>query len=70
MFKNINLEVKCCLPLKDAGETMWSNDESDSVIVLIVTVVSLIIDDHVVQDNTSTHNQPKSALRVRTIRDG
>jgi hypothetical protein len=43
------------LPVKNAGETSqclvvdrWSNDESDSVIVLIVAVVSLIIDDHVV----------------------
>jgi hypothetical protein len=41
--------------LKDACETSqclvvdkWSNDESDNVIVLIVTVVSLIVDDHVV----------------------
>jgi hypothetical protein len=42
-------------PLKDASEASrclvvdrWSNDGSDSVIVLIVVVVSLIIDDHVV----------------------
>jgi hypothetical protein len=66
-----------CLPLKDACETSrclvvdrWSNDESDSVIVLIVAVVSLIIDDHVVQDNASMHDQPKSALRVRPVGDG
>jgi hypothetical protein len=38
-----------CLPLKDVCETSWclvcdgwSNDESDSVIVLIVAVVSLV----------------------------
>jgi hypothetical protein len=55
-----------CLPLKNACESSrclivdrWSNDESDTVIVLIVIAVSLIVDDHVVQDNASTHNQPK-----------
>jgi hypothetical protein len=43
------------LPLKNICETSrcligdrWSNDESDSVIVVIVVIVSLIIDDHVV----------------------
>jgi hypothetical protein len=35
------------------------------VIVVIVVTVSLIIDDHVVQDNISTHDQPESVLRVR-----
>jgi hypothetical protein len=42
-------------PLKNGCETSrcligdrWSNDESDSVIVVIVTVVSLIVDDHIV----------------------
>jgi hypothetical protein len=39
------------------------------VIVVIVAAVSLIIDDHVVQDNASTYNQPESALRVRSARD-
>jgi hypothetical protein len=53
------------LPLKNAYETSWclvvdrwSNDESDSVIVLIVAVISLIITDHVVQ-------APMINLRVR-----
>jgi hypothetical protein len=66
-----------CLSLKNDCETSrcligdrWSNDESDSVIVVIVVVVSLIIDDHVVQDNASMHDQIESALRVRSIRDG
>jgi hypothetical protein len=43
------------LPLKDAYETSWcivvdrwSNNRSDSMIVFIVDVVSLVIDDHVV----------------------
>jgi hypothetical protein len=65
------------LPLKDACETSrclvvdkWSNDESDSVIVLIVDAVSLVVNDHVVQENASTHDQPKSALRVRSAGDG
>jgi hypothetical protein len=51
----------------------WSNDESDSVIVLIViavTVVPLVVNDHIVQDNVSTHDQPKSALRIRPVRNG
>jgi hypothetical protein len=47
----------------------WSNNESDSVIVLIIAVVPLVIDDHVIQDNASTHDQSESALRVRPIRD-
>jgi hypothetical protein len=47
----------------------WSNGGSDSVIVVIVAAVSLIIDDHVVQDNASTYNQSESALRVRSARD-
>jgi hypothetical protein len=57
------------IPLNDACETSrclivdrWSNDESDNVIVLIIVVVSLVVDDHVVQDNVSTHDQPRSAL--------
>jgi hypothetical protein len=65
-----------CIPLTNACETSrclivdrCSNDGSDSVIVLIVAAVSLIIDDHVVQDNASTHNQPESTLRVRPNRD-
>jgi hypothetical protein len=63
--------------LKDAFETSWclvvdrwSNDESDSVTILIVSVVSLVVDDHVVQYNISTHDQSKSALRVRPVGDG
>jgi hypothetical protein len=65
------------LPLKNACKTsrclivhMWSNDESDSVIVVIVSVISLIIDDHIVQDNVSMHDQSESVLRVRSARDG
>jgi hypothetical protein len=60
------------LPLKNGCETSrclvgdrWSNDESDSVIVIIV-----VVDDHVVQDDASTHDQIKNALRVRPIKDG
>jgi hypothetical protein len=66
-----------CLSLKNACDTSqclivdrWSNDGIDSVIVLIVAAVSLIDNDHVVQDNTSIHDQPKSMLRVRLARDG
>jgi hypothetical protein len=65
------------IPFKDACETSmclivdrWSNDRSKSVIVLIVVVVSLIVDDHVMQDNVSMHDQSKSALRLRLARDG
>jgi hypothetical protein len=65
------------LPLKNGCETSqcligdrWSNDGSDSVIVLIVVTISLVVDDHVVQDNASTHDQPESALRIRSVRDG
>jgi hypothetical protein len=39
------------------------------VIVVIVATVSLVIDDHIVQDNASTYDQIKSALRVRPSRD-
>jgi hypothetical protein len=60
------------LHLKNACETSrclivdgWSNDKSDSVIVVIVVAVSLIIDDHVMQDNASTYDQSESVLRVR-----
>jgi hypothetical protein len=65
------------LPLKNSCETnqclisdRWSNDESNSVIVIIVAVVSLIVDDHIVQDNVSTHDQIESVLKVRPVRDG
>jgi hypothetical protein len=51
------------LPLKNDCETSrylvgdrWSNDRSDSVIVIIVAAVSLIINDHIVQDDGSTHD--------------
>jgi hypothetical protein len=47
----------------------WSNDENDNVIVVTVTVVSLIVDDHIVQDDASTHDQIENALRVKSIRD-
>jgi hypothetical protein len=65
-----------CLPLKNSCETSWclicdrwSNDESDSVIVVIVAAVSLIIDDRIVQDDASTSDKIESALRVRPVRD-
>jgi hypothetical protein len=61
-----------CFPLKNSYETSQcligdrcSNDRSDSVIILVVTVVPLIVDDHIMQDNASTHDQSDSALRVR-----
>jgi hypothetical protein len=64
------------LPLKNGCETSrclvddrWSNDGSDSVIVVIIAAVSLVVDDHVVQDDASTHDQIKSVLRVRPTRD-
>jgi hypothetical protein len=40
------------------------------VIVVIVSAISLIIDDHIVQDNVSMHDQSESVLRVRSARDG
>jgi hypothetical protein len=65
------------LPLKNSCETSRclivdrrSNDRSDSVIVFIVATVSLVIDDHVVQDDASMHDQSESVLRVRPARDG
>jgi hypothetical protein len=65
-----------CLPLKNDCETnrclvddRWSNDGSDSVIVVIVGVISLIVDDYIVQDDASTHDQIESALRVRPTRN-
>jgi hypothetical protein len=58
-------------PLKNDCETSrclvgdrWSNDESGSVIVVIVSVISLVIDDHVIQDDANTHDQIESALRI------
>jgi hypothetical protein len=66
-----------CLPLKNGCETSrclvgdrWSNDGSDSVIVVIVATVSLIVDDHIMQDDVSMYDQIKNALRVRPVRDG
>jgi hypothetical protein len=64
------------LPLKNSCETsrclvgdMCSNDGNDSVkrkmMIFIVAAVSLIVDDHVVQDDTSKHDQIESVLRVR-----
>jgi hypothetical protein len=65
-----------CLPLKNGCETnrclvddRWSNDGSDSVIVVIVGVISLIVDDYIVQDDASTHDQIESVLRVRPTRN-
>jgi hypothetical protein len=40
------------------------------VIVLIIATVLLIIDDYVVQDNTSMYDQLESVLRVRPNMDG
>jgi hypothetical protein len=64
------------LPLKNGCEPSrclvgdkWSNNESDSVIAIIVAAVHLIVDDHVMQDNTSTHDQPESVLRIRPARN-
>jgi hypothetical protein len=64
------------LPLKNGCETSrclvgdrWSNDVSNNVIVVIIAAISLIIDDHIVQDDASTHDQIESALRVRPTRD-
>jgi hypothetical protein len=64
------------LTLKNACETSRcligdrsSNDESDNTIVLIVAVVPLVVDDHVVQDNVNTYDQPESMLRVRSVRN-
>jgi hypothetical protein len=60
-----------CLPLKNGYETSrclvgdrWSNGESGSVIVVIVSVISLVIDDHIIQDDANTHDQIESALRI------
>jgi hypothetical protein len=47
----------------------WSNDGSDTMIVVIVVIVSLIVDNHVVQDNVSMHDQIESALRVKPVRN-
>jgi hypothetical protein len=65
------------LPLKNGCETSrclvgdrWSNDGSDNVIVVIVAAVFLVVDDHVVQDDASTHDQIETAPRVRPAMDG
>jgi hypothetical protein len=84
MLDQVGLKVRkhqfrsqMCLPLKNGCETSrylvvdsWSNDESDSVIIVIVATVSLVVDDHVIQDNASTHDQPESEMRIRPARDG
>jgi hypothetical protein len=84
MLNHVGLEVQkhqsrsqMRLPLKNGCETSWcligdrwSNVGSDSVTVFIVVAISLVIDDHVVQDDASTLNQIESALRVRLARDG
>jgi hypothetical protein len=57
LLKN-GYEISRCLV-----DDKWSNDESDSVIVVIVAVVSLIVDDHVVQDDASTHDQIENELK-------
>jgi hypothetical protein len=61
------------LPLKNGCEISWclvgdrwSNDRSDSVIVII----KVVVDDHIMQDDVSTHDQIENALRVRLTRDG
>jgi hypothetical protein len=66
-----------CLPLKNSCEISrclvcdrWSNDENDSVIVIIVVDVSLVVDDHIVQNDAIIHDQIENALRVRLARDG
>jgi hypothetical protein len=71
-----NSRSQMCIPLKNGCETTWclvgdrwSNDGSDSVMVVITVAVSLIVDDHVVQDDASTHDQIKNALRVRPVSD-
>jgi hypothetical protein len=72
MFKNINSEVKyasLCETSRCLVGDMWDNNESDSVIVVIVAVVPLVIDDHIMQDDASMYNQPESTLRVRPVRD-
>jgi hypothetical protein len=51
------------LPLKNGCET-------SRCLVIIVAVVSLVVDDHIVQDDASTHDQIENALRVRPVRDG
>jgi hypothetical protein len=76
MLDQVRLKVRkhqsksqMCLPLKNDCETRRCL-VGDNVIVVIVVVVSLIIDNHVVQDDASTHDQIKNALRVRPVRDG
>jgi hypothetical protein len=63
-------------PMKNDCETSrclvgdrLSNDGSGSVIVIIVATIPLIVDDHVVQDDVSTHDQIENALTVRPDRD-
>jgi hypothetical protein len=48
----------------------WNNDGSDSVIVIIVATVSFVVDNHVMRDDVSTHDQIENALRVRLDNDG
>jgi hypothetical protein len=55
--------------LDGVSDDRWSNDGSDNVIVIIVDTVSLVIDDYIVQDDASMHDQIKSALRVRPAND-
>jgi hypothetical protein len=83
MLNQVRLKVQkhqsrsqMCPSLKNGCQTSrcligdrWSNDENDSVIVVIVVAVSFIVDGHIVQDNASMHNQIESALRVRSARD-
>jgi hypothetical protein len=40
------------------------------VIVIIVVDVSLVVDDHIVQNDAIIHDQIENALRVRLARDG
>jgi hypothetical protein len=48
----------------------WSNDKSDSVIVIIVATVSLAVDEHIIQYDANMHDQIENALRVRPAMDG
>jgi hypothetical protein len=52
-----------------AGVSQVTGGATTEVIVVIIAVISLIVDDHVVQDDVSTHDQIESALRVRPTID-
>jgi hypothetical protein len=52
-----------------AGVSQVTGGATTEVIVVIIAAISLIVDDHVVQDDVSTHDQIESALRVRLTID-